>query len=240
MAISVNYLRERVRSLASKGQAGYTTNQDFNLGLQSAVWTLFEYWTKQFEQTRRIADALQEFINRTTITTTNGNANLPDDYVHELETWVKWIDNQCKNGPDIQFCPADYMNTDEVAKTLKSNIRKPSVDKGIFRFTIDGGKFYGYPENVTEWEFKYLAKPNIPKNNGIPNYYVTTLQSNPQGDFEQFDATNSTDIPFPEHQTENFVDLLLFYLGIEIKDNAIVQYAQLKSTEATTTTPQGE
>jgi len=240
MAISVNYLRERVRTLASKGQAGYTTDEDFNLGLGSAVWTIYEYYVKQYEQTKRIADSLQDFVMQSTIQMTNGTANLPNDYVHELETHVKWVDNNCKDGPEIKYCPADYMNSDEVAKTRKSAIRKPSIKKGIFRHEIRNGKLFIYPPSVSEVEFKYLSKPQLPTQNGIPNYYVTTIQSTSQGDFLQFDAFNSIDVPFPEQETENFVDLLLFYLGIETKSSPIVQFAQLKSTEATTAQPQGK
>jgi len=223
MPISVEYLRNQVNSLAKKDQAGYSTDAEFNQSLQSAQTLLYEYYYKQFEATGKIHDALETFIKEIPVTLTGGSAPLPTDEFHRLEVSYRLVLNDCAT-PQVSIVPVDYMQTNEEAYILSSPIRKPDVNKKIIRHTYKNGRLYVYPITVTEVNYKYLRQP-------AAALYVSTLSSNANGDFRVFDPINSIDLEWAEQETNNFLDLLLFDLGIELRSSAILEYVRLKQQE---------
>ena len=243
MAISVEFLRNQVNQLASKDQAGYSTDNEFNDNLASAQNVLFEYYYQLFEVQQQVVDALMPFIKEETVLTPNGVGNFPTDYIHRLQVSYKYVKNKgcttsckcgnkCKpNGPEITVYPVDYMQTDEEAVVLSSYIRKPSIAKRIFRHTFKNNKIYVYPTTISKVGFKYLRKPNSA-------FYATTIVSTSTGDFRQYDAANSIDLEWPVQETENFVDLMLFYLGIEIRSSQILDFVKMKQQQALVNVPQ--
>ena len=235
MPISVEYLRNQVNSLAKKDQAGYSTDAEFNQSLQSAQTLLYEYYYKQFEATGKIHDALETFIKEIPVTLTGGSAPLPTDEFHRLEVSYRLVLNDCAT-PQVSIVPVDYMQTNEEAYILSSPIRKPDVNKKIIRHTYKNGRLYVYPITVTEVNYKYLRKPGgIEVSTGTatasPPFYASTLTSNANGDFRVFDPINSIDLEWAEQETNNFLDLLLFDLGIELRSSAILEYVRLKQQE---------
>jgi len=223
MAIQVDYLRDQVRSLAKKDQAGYSTDAEFNQSLRSAELTLYEYYYKQFEATNKILDALEPFIKEVQIPLTNGVGTLPSDEYHRLEVSYLHVVNNCAT-PKITTVPVDYMQANEVAETLRSFIRRPNIDKKILRHTYKNGALYVYPTTVQEVTYKYLRQP-------VFGQYVSTFQSNANGDFSVYDPTLSTQLEWPEQETDNFIDLLLFNLGIELRSTEIINFVKLKQKE---------
>ena len=235
MPVSVQYVKERVDTLASVGQAGYDTTQEFNLGLKSAQTTMFEYYVKQFRATQRIHDALRPFEVSVNLTLTpaldTSTTPLPSNYGHELEVSYRKVINNC-DPPIIRRVPSVEMYAHEEAYTVNDPVRKPSLAKNIIRHTYKNGLIHVYPKELTNIDYKYLRLPIVPLNtSGLPNWYVTIINITPTDDSEAYDPVNSTDLEWPEQEGENFVDLLLFYLGVQIKDNPIVEYARLKQKE---------
>jgi len=225
MAISVEFLYNQTQDLAAKNQSGYQTTEEFNNSLLSAQNAIFKYYYQQFEQTQEILDALRPFIKTETLSLTPSafysSSQLPSDYRHRLEvSYVYTTNNDCGQGVTSELQSVDYMQTDEVASTLSNAIRKPSIPKKILRHTLEGNLIKVFPP-VQSVDIKYLRNPITP-------VYATTLVSNADGDFEQFDAANSVDLEWGEQETETFINVLLMQLGFEIKDSELIQYSQLK------------
>lgn len=256
MPINVNLLKERVESLAVKSQNGYVTSSQYNSDLIDANNTLYEYYVNIFEETQRILDALLPFVKETNLPLTRGvfsaTTPFPTDYRHDLEVGVNKVvnnpANECSDGkckkrscracnpatttlephtalpPIITLYPADYMNTDEERYTLSSAIRKPSMAKNIFRYTYKNGIIHVYPKEVSSIYYKYLRNPLQP-------FWGSTLVSNANGDYEAYDSATSVQIEFPEQEFSNIVDLMCFYLGIEIRETPLIQFAKMKLTQ---------
>lgn len=234
MPISVQYLKERIDSLATKGQNGYSTTESYNLGLQSANITMFEFYFKQFQLNSRITDALHPFIKELETPLTLGldaaEGAYPSDYFHSLEIWFRKVVNT-STVPKINPVTVYALNTNQ-SGTLGASVRRPSLDNNMLWHEFKNGKLFVYPKELTKVQWKYLRKPVIPLTNGLPSWFVTTIV-NPTGNdpVEVFDAANSTDLEFPQQEEENFVDLLLFYLGIEVESSPIIEFAKLKQKE---------
>ena len=224
MPISVQYLRDQDANLAAKNQAGYITDDEFNGNLRSAELTLYEYYFRLFEQSSQIVDALNPFIAEVQIPLVNGVGDFPTDYKHRLEIGYTWVQNNCAT-PKIEEIPVDYMQANEEREVLSSFIRKPSIPKKRIRHTFKNNQIYVYPKEVREINFKYLKTP-------IFGLYVSTLVSNANGDFEQFDPVASRDLEWPEQETNNILDLLTFYRGIELRSSDLIQFAKMKQKNA--------
>lgn len=256
MPINVNVLKERVESLAVKSQNGYVTSSQYNSDLQAANIVIYEYYYKQFEETQKILDCLLPFVKEVTLSLTQSTLSatvpFPSDYFHRLQLGVLKVtnnpSNDCSDGkckkkscrscnqptasnqtatalpPIINPLPCDYINTDELFYTLSSSIRKPSVSKGIYRHTFFDNLIHVYPKETRSIYFKYLRQPAVPFWNSAP-------VSTPNGDFEQYTSIGSTQIEFPETELETFTDILLYFIGIEIRESAILNFVKGKQQE---------
>lgn len=257
MAISVNTVYERVSVLAKKSQNGYQSGADFNSDLIDANLTLYEYYVNIFEETQRILDALIPFVVEAqlplTQSTFSATTPFPSNYAHRLEIGVLKTTNSMKNDcggkgcgshgchscnstlvttrqpvtvypPDMQLYPCDYLVTNEVMWTLSSAIRKPSIQKGIYRHTFKDGLIHVYPKETKRIYFKYLKQPATP-------VWGSTFVSNANGDFEQYNPAASTDLEFPPQEISNIVDLMCFYLGIELRETPLINFAKQKQTQ---------
>lgn len=130
--------------------------------------------------------------------------------------------------PSIKQYPCDYMTTDEEMWTLSSAIRKPSIKKNIYRHTFKNNLIHVYPKEVNSIWFKYLRKSATP-------YWDSTLVSTANGDYEQFipvgPGSLSVDFEFPEQEFSNIVDIMLFYLGVEVRESVLINFVKAKQTQ---------
>ncbi len=161
MPINVNTLKVNVETLINKQQAGILTGADFNTMLNSAQNLMFEFYRKRFEDTQVIVEALEPFIVQANVAVTGGSyitggaVEFPSDYVHRLELmYDKIVNNKCE-GPTHDAKPVDYMLQNEVAYTLANPIRRPSMENGIFRHTINNGLIKVFPYNIGRVWLKY-------------------------------------------------------------------------------------
>lgn len=254
MAISVNQVKIRVETLAVKSQNGYASSTDFNSDLRDANLTLFEFYIKQFEETERILDAIEPFVIESTLSLTLGQLSattpFPADYAHKIEVGVLKVTNNPKNDcggkgckksgchscgtkqakpqtilpPITQPYPCDYLLSNEEKYTLSSPIRKPSIEKNIYRHSFKNGLIHVYPKETSSIYFKYFKLPPTP-------FWGSTDVSTPDGDFQQFDPSTTIDMGFPEQEFSNVVDLMMLYLGIEIRETPLIQFAKMKQTQ---------
>lgn len=226
MAISTQYIYERVADLIQKKQAGYMPANSINRDMQAANLMLYEYYFQQYELTKKIANAMTPFLVETTINRTSSNNysslfDYPTDLFHETELkFEKVVNNNC-SPPEVDLLPIDYLQDNEEAYTLSSAIRKPNVENNIIRWNRKNGVIHVYPADVKKITIKYLQRPTTP-------VYAVTFVSTPDQDFEQYDAVNSVDFAWGIQEAENIVDLMLLFQGMELRESAIINFAKAK------------
>jgi hypothetical protein len=223
--ISTQYIYERVSDLIQKKQAGYMPSNSFNRDIEAANLMLYEYYFAQYEITKKIANAMTPFLKEVSISSIGSNNfssiyDFPLDLFHETELKFEKVVNNCEE-PEISLIPIDYLQDNEEAYTLSSAIRKPSLDNNIIRWNRKNGKIHVYPKEVKEVLIKYLKKPQTP-------FYATTLQSNADQDFEEFDPASEIEFEWGMQEAENIVDLCLLFQGMQLRESTIITFAKLK------------
>lgn len=242
MAINTNTLKVRVESLAKKSQHGYLSSVSFNSDLQAANLTLYQFFYKQFEDTQNIVDGLLPFIKEVSLPLAQGTISattpFPFDYHHRIECGVLVAtnqDNDCDDDiqqPTTELFPVDYLVSNEEKYTLTSAIRKPNLAKNIYRHTFKNNLIHVYPRETRALEFKYFRKPAVP-------YWDSYLNITANGDVETFipvgganpntgAASLTVSIEFEEEYQEQFTDLLLFYLGVQLRETDLIVFAKEK------------
>lgn len=227
--ISTQYIYERVSDLIQKQQAGYMPSSSFNRDIEAANLVLYEYYFVQYEQTKKIANAMTPFlvekpINRVSATNFSAVFDYPQDLFHETELkFEKTVNKDCGN--EISIVPIDYLQDNEEAYTLSSPIRRPNLDKNIIRWNRKNNKIHVYPKEVKQILIKYLKQPVKP-------VYATVPDINAFQDIEVYDPLNSVDFEWDMQEAENIVDLILLYQGMQLRETAIIQFAKLKQKNA--------
>jgi hypothetical protein len=99
-----------------------------------------------------------------------------------------------------------------------SQIRKPDASTNSFWHEFLSQGIRVHPTNYTGNVYlKYIAQPDE------ATRAVTIV-----GDEEQYDAGSTVDLVWPEQEETRFVDLLLHYKMVEIRDPLLVEFFQLK------------
>lgn len=218
--INVNSLYIRVKDLSQKNRAGYFSVDEYNRHLQDAVNLLFEYYAADFEKTSGIIDNLSPFIKKETLSISGGFCDLPSNYRHFLSAAYRNVVNSenCGENPTVTIIPMDYRATDEWDDANMSPIRKPRLSNKVVAYRFVNNKIEVSEQNGA-MQLTYLSKPT----GAVMGYTVnaTTFE-------EVYDATSSTQIPFLEQDETNLTDIILFLLGIQIRETALIQWVGAK------------
>jgi hypothetical protein len=220
--ISVQLVFERVQDLSRKDKAGYMSSEEFNRDLGQAQNILFRYFYQQFEDRQQIVDSLNPFHKTVNLPIANGFCEFPADYRHRTEVGYLFVENPLcgLEQPTVEPIPMPYLNANEVMETLVSAIRKPSKEKKRVYHTFINNKIEVHPYSLTGYiKFKYLAVPPTA-------IYATTLDL--ANDQENYDPLNSIDLIWNQQDTDNLVDLLLFFKGLEVRESALLEWVGMK------------
>ena len=133
-------LWESVRDLTRKDHAGYTSKEEFNRLVANAQSDLFEYYIGVCQIDARAKMALQWLIVEATLTKALPQYyNLPSTFRYPLNVGAVVIESaDCT--PSIDNYPSDEWSSDEDLLTLRSPIRKPSIEKRRFAHEFIGGQ----------------------------------------------------------------------------------------------------
>lgn len=218
--INVNTLYIRVKDLSQKNRAGYFSVDEYNRHLQDALNLLFEYYAEDFEKTSKIVDNLQPFIKKADQAITNYYCDFPSDYRHFLSLAYRNVTNaaDCGENPTVDVISMDYRATDEWDDANDSPIRKPNILKRKVAYRFINGQIETSQERGTV-QITYLSKPT----GATMGYTVnsTTLE-------EVYNPSTSVQIPFLEQDETNLTDIILFLLGIQIRETALIQWVSTK------------
>jgi len=218
--INVNNLYIRVKDLSQKNRAGYFSVDEYNRHLQDALNLLFEYYAEDFEKTGKIIDSLRPFIKKGDLAITNSFCDFPSDYRHYLSLAYRNVVNSetCGENPTIDIIGMDYRATDEWDDANDSPIRKPNILKRVVAYRFINSQIEVSQQRGTV-QMTYLSKPS----GATMGYLVnsSTLE-------EVYDAGTSVQIPFLEQDETNLTDIILFLLGIQIRETALMQFVGSK------------
>lgn len=203
----------RVLDLSRKGRSGYLNAEEFTRHCNEAQDLLFRFYFKKYEEDQIITDALRPFVKDALAQLTNSRAPLPADYRHKIAVSVF----RMNQGSYTQY-PIQFIRNHEVDLTRISPIRKPVLSEPrSWRYSIADNFFSVVPEMEGGYKIVYLCNPPNGK-------YAVTI--NGGTDEEDYDAGNSIDLIWNTQEMTNIIDLVLFLIGFQVKDNEIIQFAR--------------
>lgn len=208
--IDVDELYNITNDLIRKDHAGgYTSGPEFNRLLKLAQETLYRFYydNKDESQARQSLIAFQEF---TTLAPVGSAYTKPSGYKDKLDAKL------LVGGKSI---PIHFPARDELAMTLSSAVRGPDIEKNVVVGESVAGKFYVWPESIYKMFLRYYRNPAVPDR-------VTEIDEITTA--EVYDEGASTQLEWSYSNLQDFVDLLLFYKGLVIRDSALIQWVQTK------------
>lgn len=216
---AVDYIFDRVnKTLARKGQAGYSSKADFNGDSRDSENMLMEYYYKMYEETQKISDALYPFLEEEELSIDVGYIQYPKTYRHADEmSYIKIVaDANCEK-PVRTEIPMDKLQSNEERDVMQSFIRKPSLEKELYYWVQMKNRIRIRPMELTgKVVFKYFRNP-------LCAVYETKVNLVKQLDV--FDRATSKDYEWNEQETPNLIDLILIHKGISIRDTDIINFA---------------
>ena len=182
--------------------------------------SLFEDLKKRYATSQDIKDALAPFratYNFTTGNTVSGYIVIPSnsDYLSLLDVQISYaISNR------TLYAGVPMVNEDERANRLNSQIDPVTITSPIGEI-IAPRYIRLYPTSGYTGTVTYFRRPVKP-------VYAYTIIS---GRVINYDAANSTQLEWSEEWTNAVVAKSLAIIGINLSDDRLSQYAQLKTQE---------
>lgn len=209
MAIDKAKVYNRVNSLAKTGTSGYDDQDEYNGKTYAAELRLVEMLADVYESNTKASDALNWLIKDADITSgANGLLTLPNDYLH-LSTI------QLKVGANLY--PTDKIRTNELGMVRTSPIRGMNLTKNKIGYYFKQGNIYTLPEQAgIVARTTYISKP-------VYSTIVLTEASDADSDF--LTVSGGVDFGWPDSLFNIIVYLILEQLGVELKDQWLLEFA---------------
>ena len=228
--VNVNEVKVLIDTIANKEQSGmpYTidrlnelfdmaNNDLFKLryGLPEEYQPGSPVPRMAYENTQKIKDDLKDLKSKHTFSlNAQGEAPLPDNYIHKTEMYYTKVTNNLGSQPTSRIVPIEVVDDDKWAKRMSNNVTGPDVDFPIAR--IDAGQVLFEPKNLQRVEMLYLRYPVKP-------VWAFTLNAN---GVEQYDSANSINFEWNQSLKSDIVRIILGYLGISLREEMLLQYAE--------------
>jgi hypothetical protein len=235
--ISIDTLKQYVDYISNKEQSGnnYSPKQ-FNMLVSRAVddierWLIglvSEYKPMQplpsvaYDITQKVKDDLR-FLKNTEVLSVdaNGFMDIPVDYVYLASIAYRRVENNAETGtPDVEPISVEVMSDDNWTGRLNNAIKKPTHEFPACNF-YNKTKVLFSPKDLGSVTFTYLKKMETPVWG-----YILDANDNPI-----FDQSSSVDIDLPEILLNDISRIIIGYMGINIRENDLIQYAELVKTK---------
>jgi hypothetical protein len=223
--IQVVDIFNRVRDLSKKDKSGYLSSEEFNRNLNETQQILLDYYFERFGRDQYDQDSINPFLKEERLPIVNGFVDFPSDYRHRVEVGNIYIENvynsDCTvSNPKVEELALRYLHPSEERLTLNSAIRKPSIKKKLLYHTFVNNKIRIRPSEAQGTiALKYIMSPPEAK-------YATVVNVNT--DKEDYDPINSVDLIWNEQDKHNIVDIMLMFLGIQIRESALINWVQAR------------
>ena len=205
-----------------KERNGFLTIDDFNRDIDRAQLEVFEDYYEMYGQTQKTHDAISNFKATYTFTQTDtplGVITFPDDYLHLRVVNTVTYDNTTETA---SLNPLRIVADDELTYALKSQIRPVSVTTPIGLEQANSIQLY--PKVPQAGEMLYFKRPIAP-------VYAYTL-SGTGNRTVTYDAANSVQLQWLDVYINKIVAKTLTYVGINLNEAQLVQFAEMKNKEA--------
>lgn len=234
MGANVNDVYKFVQFIANKSQdGGYISPDEFNRAAKIAQrqWGKDKYNNaKQYQPGRPVPaigySASQKILDDLSILIESkelypdalGYVTLPEDYNHTSS--VRYKRKTVKDGvAQSAEVEVEFVNDAALGNRLSGSIVKPTKRYPIY--TQYSTKLRVWPNDLQKVVFTYLREFTDP-------VWAYTLQNN----VAVYDESNSVDFEVGPEETENIVMRICSYLGINIREQLLMQYAEsIKSVD---------
>lgn len=182
--------------------------------------------TGGWELTQKISDDLRPLkVKLTNHPVVDGQAGIPSDYVHYASHTYMEIYNDCsKTGSDPCPRPIEILEEDKLAARLCHPNKKPTVKKPVGCYYAD--HFEIYPKQIDTIRYVYLRYPKKPFRdyNMVNDDDVFVDIGGPGSPVQSGGPT--VHIELPAITFNSIARIMLMYIGINLRELEIVQYAQ--------------
>jgi hypothetical protein len=207
--------------VTSQERGGFNTPAEKDSCLWRASLTLFDFYKPNYAKTIEAKEALAPFRARYNYTT-NGTGEISIstgfEFAHLLSMDVMVNDPDTPSGFDANGRhPVEFVNEDELAARRKSQNKQPTRTAPIADI-VGIGWYNLYPEVVHAGTIYYLKAP------AKPVYGYTQVGRN-----ITYNPNTSTQLEWTEPYLNRVIFMALTYLGINLNNEKIVEYASALS-----------
>lgn len=207
-----------VNFISNKVQSGTVQPANFNLMAARAQMELYEKEVKVWQDSQQITDSMKTFLKNTILNpvSTTGKANYPGDYVHTSTARSYYVRT---NGNSVEV-PVKEVDNDEYGQAMVSEVAPPTKRFPVCTYYDTYIQFL--PKDIG---FVFLDYFRLP---ATPVWAYTIINARPV-----YDPAASTDIEFPDQDFNEIVFIITSYLGINIRENQLIQYSEMMKQEST-------
>ena len=191
-----------------------------DLIVDRAQMSLFNDYYDEFGTSQRLNDSLAPFkrtFQFTAITSPTGLITMPDDYQHLLSLYTIAFD--AVRGTSANR-PVPILNEDEKVARDNSQIYAPST-WDPYGMIIQNWNVQLFPAVPQAGLVYYLTRPAAP-------FYAYNVVS---GRVVVYDPVNSVQLEWADKDQNSILIKALSYIGINIREQDVLQYAETKSQE---------
>lgn len=211
MAYNLNEIYNFMVFIVRKERGVFVTIPEFESTLDNAQIEAVSDWFELYGTTQKIHDAIRKLRSQVQFTSTSdGQVDFASNYLHMIGGAYTVTGSTINS---IRF-----VNEDEVALALKSQLRPVSTSLPIARDTSTG--FQIYPQVAQTGFYNYLRRPLKPV------YGYTT-----SGRTITYDNATSTQLEFTDVYINNIISIALKFWGINMAEQDIQAFAQNQTQE---------
>lgn len=211
MAYNLNEIYNFMVFIVRKERGVFVTIPEFESTLDNAQIEAVSDWFELYGTTQKIHDAIRKLRSQVQFTSTSdGQVDFASNYLHMIGGAYTVTGSTINS---IRF-----VNEDEVALALKSQLRPVSTSLPIARDTATG--FQIYPQVAQTGFYNYLRRPLKPV------YGYTT-----SGRTITYDNATSTQLEFTDVYINNIISIALKFWGINMAEQDIQVFAQNQTQE---------
>jgi len=245
--MTIDEIYRLVQTFANKEQRGFITPSDFNLLAKQAELELVnkrlailqekstqkkaagfmeESLTPEMAEQDMAPFLISEKFNASLSTITSGyseaEVSLGNNVLLIKEIFILPEESYGINS----HIPLEIVKPEDINKVLRSSLVKPSMDFPIGLMsssTLDGNlKIKVFPDDIKNVMIYYYHIPSSP-----PQWNYVTIAGKPV-----HDPSNSTQFKLPSRVHGEVVVKILEYLGVNLREAQLVQYAQGNEVQA--------
>jgi hypothetical protein len=218
--MTINDTHDWLDFILKKTRTGFFSREQKDNALHKAQLGVFATYFAEFLQTQYVHEALKPFRETGTLTTNStGFVAYPSGYEHATGIMVSYYDNITQQN-DVNGLR--IYKEDELPDALKSQIRPVTYTSPIGTLRKTGIQVY--PKNaIYTLEISYLSTPVKP----VYGYTVS-------GIVETYDPSTSTHLQWADTYIMPVLMRTLEYLGVNMQDPNVVQYANEKTMQTVT------